>query len=181
VQPKLRMESILADRCVGACCRGVRINRSEVVTLVAKGKYQKWLTKDGLTILEAWARDGLTDEQIAHNMGITKSTLYAWKAKYPEFSDALKKGKEVVDIEVENALLKRAIGFEYTETRIEETEREKKIITTKKFMPPETAAAFIWLKNRKPKQWRDKQPENQNVIDTEDDPITASLKEHLNK
>jgi hypothetical protein len=150
-----------------------------VVIYVAKGKYQEWLTKDGLTRLQAWARDGLTDEQIAHNMGISVATLYRWKDKHSEICDALKKGKEVVDIEVENALFKRATGFEYTETRIEESGKEKKVITMKKYMPPETAAAFIWLKNRKPQQWRDKQPENQNVVDTEDDPITASLKEHL--
>lgn len=73
---------------------------------MAKGKYQKWLTKDGLTLLEAWARDGLTDEQIAHNIGVSTVTLYDWKNKYPNISNSLKRGKEVVDIEVENALLK---------------------------------------------------------------------------
>lgn len=82
---------------------------------MAKGKYEYWLTEDGLTLLEGWARDGLTDEQIAHNTGITATTLYAWKNKYPEISESLKKGKEVIDRQVENALLKRALGFEYEE------------------------------------------------------------------
>lgn len=70
---------------------------------MAKGKYQEWLTPDGITRLEAWARDGLTDEQLAAKIGITAATLYDWKNKYPEISEAPKRGKEVVDIEVENA------------------------------------------------------------------------------
>ena len=69
-------------------------------------KIDEWLEQDKLILLEGWARDGLTYEQIAHNMGIRRETLYDYKNKYPNISNALKKGKEVVDIEVENALLK---------------------------------------------------------------------------
>ena len=72
---------------------------------MAKSKANEWLEQDKLTLLEGWARDGLTDEQIAHNMGIVTSTFYEWKKKYPKFSEVLKKNKEVVDLEVENALL----------------------------------------------------------------------------
>ena len=82
---------------------------------VAKGKYQYWLTEEGLLLLQGWARDGLTDEAIAKKMKISSSTLYEYKKKYSEISEALKKGKEVVDIQVENALLKRALGFTYKE------------------------------------------------------------------
>lgn len=82
---------------------------------MAKGKYQEWLEPDGLLKLEAWARDGLTDEDLAKKLGIVSSTLYEWKKKYSEISEALKRGKEVTDIEVENALLKRALGYTYTE------------------------------------------------------------------
>lgn len=82
---------------------------------MAKGKYQEWLTPDGLIRLEGWARDGLTDEQIANNIGIAAGTLYAWKNAYPEISEALKRGKDVIDREVENALFRRAVGFEYEE------------------------------------------------------------------
>ena len=64
---------------------------------MAKGKYADWLGADGLLLVEAWARDGLTEEQIAHNMGITRETLRVWKNKFPAISSALKKGKEVVD------------------------------------------------------------------------------------
>ena len=78
-----------------------------------KGKYRDWITEEGLLLIEGWARDGLTDEQIAHNIGIRRETLCVWKNKYPNISNALKKGKEVVDRQVENALLKRALGYEY--------------------------------------------------------------------
>lgn len=84
---------------------------------MAKGKYEYWLTPEGLVLLEGWARDGLTDEQIAHNMGINKATLYRWKEKYCDICNALKIGKAVVDRQVENALLKRALGYSYTEIK----------------------------------------------------------------
>ncbi|MGI6080831.1 MAG: helix-turn-helix domain-containing protein [Candidatus Avilachnospira sp.] len=84
---------------------------------MAKGKYEYWLSPEGLLKLEGWARDGLTDEQIAAKAGIRASTLYDWKNKHSEISEALKRGKEVVDIMVENALLKRALGYSYTEDK----------------------------------------------------------------
>lgn len=99
---------------------------------MAKGKYQEWLTPEGLLKLEGWARDGLTDEQIAENIGITAATLYEWKKRFSDISEALKKGKEVVDFEVENALFKNAINGD-------------------------TTAQIFWLKNRRPDKWRDKQ------------------------
>ena len=78
---------------------------------MAKGKYQEWLETEKLILVEGWARDGLTDVQIAEKIGISKQTFYDWKKKYIDFSDSLKRGKEVVDREVENALLKRALGY----------------------------------------------------------------------
>ena len=98
---------------------------------MANGKYQKWLEPDGLLLLESWARDGLTDEQIAHNMGICRDTLIQWKKRFPDISDTLKKGKDVVDVEVENALLNLAKQGNIT-------------------------AIIFWLKNRKPDKWKDK-------------------------
>lgn len=124
---------------------------------MAKGKFEYWLTPEGLLKLEAWARDGLIDEQIAENAGITPSTLYEWKKKYPDISEALKKGKEVVDIQVENALLKRALGYSYKETKIEETADGDKVTVTVKEVVPDTTAQIFWLKNRRPDKWRDKQ------------------------
>ena len=130
---------------------------------MAKGKYQEWLTEEGLLQLEAWARDGLTDEQIAANIGISRSTLNEWKKKYSDISDTLKRGKEVVDIQVENALLKRALGYTYTETTREkqfnpETGQYELVVTktVEKEVQSDTTAQIFWLKNRRPEQWRDK-------------------------
>lgn len=125
---------------------------------MAKGKYQRWLTKDGLIKIQGWARDGLVDEQIAKNMGIATATLYDWKNKYPDITEALKKGKDVVDREVENALLKRAIGYKYTEKTFELTNGSMMLTkTVTKEVAPDTTAQIFWLKNRKPAEWRDKQ------------------------
>ena len=98
---------------------------------MANGKYQRWLEPDGLLLLEGWARDGLTDVQLAQNCGCSVRTLYEWKALYPQISQALKKGKAVVDYQVENALLKSALDGN-------------------------TTAQIFWLKNRRPEQWREK-------------------------
>ena len=124
---------------------------------MANGKYQQWLEPEGLILLEGWARDGLTDEQIAGNIGINTSTLYDWKNKFPKISESLKKGKEVVDIQVENALLKRALGYDFQETRVEKSDKDgTKIIQTLKHIPADTTAQIFWLKNRRPDKWRDK-------------------------
>lgn len=135
---------------------------------MAKGKYQEWLTEEGLLQLESWARDGLTDEQIASNMGIGYSTLQTWKSKYQDIQDTLKRGKEVVDIQVENALLKRALGYSYDEVTRERVldydQSTGQVVgshmeitkTVKKEVQGDTTAQIFWLKNRRPKQWRDK-------------------------
>lgn len=151
---------------------------------MAKGKYQEWLTPDGITRLEAWARDGLTDEQLAAKIGITAATLYDWKNKYPEISEALKRGKEVVDIEVENALLKRALGYDYTEERVEVSKEngKKSVKTTQtvKHVPPDVTAQIFWLKNRRPDRWRDKQQlEHSGSVDV--NPYAGLTTEELRK
>ena len=115
---------------------------------MAKGKYEYWLTNEGLILLEGWARDGLTDEQIAHNMGITSKTLYEWKNKYSNICEALKKGKEIVDFEVENALFQSAVSGN-------------------------TTAQIFWLKNRRPDKWRDKR---ELEASASDDNINAFIK-----
>lgn len=128
---------------------------------MAKGKYEKWLTEDGLTLLQGWARNGLTDEQIAHNCGVGLTTLKRWKDEQQSIRAALKDGKEIIDLLVENALLKRALGYTYEEKTYENglTKDGKmgmalsKIV--RKEVQPDTTAQIFWLKNRKRVDWRD--------------------------
>lgn len=129
---------------------------------MAKSKYDSHV-KDKLVLVTSWARNGLTDIQIAHNLGISEDTFYTYKNKYTEFSEALKKGKEVIDFEVENALLKRALGYTFEKVTKESVFNKKtgkyELIVTKtvtKEIQPDTTAQIFWLKNRKPKEWRDK-------------------------
>lgn len=127
---------------------------------MAKGKYEFWLREENLEILGGWARSGLSDEQIACNMGIRRSTLADWKKKYPDISDTLKKGKDFADTQVENALFKRALGYSYTETKeVEKDGIVTQTVKTKKKVLPDVGAAVFWLKNRRPDIWRDKPKE----------------------
>lgn len=124
---------------------------------MAKGKFTEWLTPDGLLLIECWAREGLTDEQISKNIGVAYSTLREWVAKFPAISAALKKGKAPVDFEVENALLKRALGYEWEEVTTEVYgDGRKHVRKVTRNVPPDVGAIAFWLKNRKPKKWRDR-------------------------
>lgn len=100
-----------------------------------------WINEDKLILLQGWARDGLTNEQIASNIGINPKTLYDWKKKESKIRNVLKDAREVVDYQVENALLKNALNGNVT-------------------------AQIFWLKNRKKNEWREKIeiPTNPNEI-----------------
>ncbi|KXB46616.1 hypothetical protein HMPREF3188_00691 [Tissierellia bacterium KA00581] len=125
---------------------------------MAKGKYQQWLEPDGLLLIEGWARDGLTEKQICKNMDISNSTLSEWKLKYPVISEALKRKKEIVDKEVENALLKSAMGFFYEEeviVKVKDKEGNEHVTLkkVKRYEKPNSTAQIFWLKNRQKQSW----------------------------
>lgn len=125
-------------------------------------KVSDWITEDGLKRINSWARDGLTNVQICHNIGIAEGTLYRWQTEYPEIKKAIKDGKRPVDFEVENQLLRNAMGFEYEETRSYMEEQpdgsyKRKVDTHSRYNPPNVTAQIFWLKNRKPAQWSDRQ------------------------
>lgn len=131
------------------------------------GKYKYWLKDENLAKVTKWAKEGLFDCQIADKMGISKQTFYDWIKKYPEFFDAIKKGKEIADKEIVNALYKRALGYSYKEVKEEyavnadgadnEGKPAKEITVIYKSEPPNTAALIYWLNNRRPDEWSNKQ------------------------
>lgn len=118
---------------------------------MAVGKYGTHV-KPKLLLIEAWCRDGLTDLDMCKNLDISEDSFYKYKKEHSEFSEALKKGKEVIDVMVENALLKAALGYEYEETKDTENGSER----TTKYAHPNTTALIFWLKNRKKEAWRDR-------------------------
>ena len=120
---------------------------------MARVNVNDWLTEESLLLIEGWARDGLTNEQIAQNIGCHRDTLNTWSKKHSVISDALKKGKEVVDIQVENALLKRALGFHYIE---EMATPAGEVVALTKYEKPDVTAGIYWLRNRKRDTWNNK-------------------------
>ena len=105
---------------------------------------------------------GATDARLAENFEVTEQTLNNWKTEHPEFFESIKEGREVADAKVADALYNRAIGYSHPDVDIRTVSvgiGVSKIVTTDiiKHYPPDTGAAMAWLKNRQPKQWRDKQ------------------------
>lgn len=141
-----------------------------------RGKYDEWLTEDGLLKLRSWRRDGLTKEQVAKNVGCSLSTLKEWEKKYTAIQDALTRGREEADMVVENSLFKLANGYT---VRLAKTYKLKKVefneVTGRKIreeeylaegyeemhVPANEKAQEFWLKNRKPEVWRDKPAETE--------------------
>lgn len=107
-------------------------------------------------LVKLLASKGLIDTEISKELEISEATLNNWKNEHPLFLESIKKGKEEIDDIVENALFKRAIGYEHSEDDIKVCDKKIVITPTIKHYPPDTAAAFIWLKNRRPDKWRDK-------------------------
>ena len=113
---------------------------------VGLDRAEKWLQEEGLTLLEGWARDGATREAIAQQMGVSASTFYRWIKRYPQLAQALRKGREVVDYQVEQALLDRALGGDLR-------------------------AQMYWLNNRRGDKWQEHPKEK--TEQTEEEGVTV--------
>ena len=115
--------------------------------------------KEKLPLIGKWARDGLSEEQICKNLGICRNTLNDYKNKYPDVLNILKKNREVLITEIENALIKKALGFQYeeVETYIQETAgiKTQRVKKVSKYSPPDVGACCFVLKNRDKEHWND--------------------------
>lgn len=118
-----------------------------------------WLSEERLLLLNGWSRDGYTFKDIAQRIGITGGKLRQWRDDYPEIREALAKGREIVDYQVENSLLKAALGYRTKEVTIITVLRNGKLVeTTKqsvtKDVAPNVNACQTWLYNRLPNKWK---------------------------
>lgn len=120
---------------------------------------EEWEKPKNLKQVTEWARAGLTNIQIAHNIGIVEQTLYKWKHKSPAFTQALEEGKAVINQHVVNKSLELIQGFEYDEVT-EVRDAQGNLVetkTVKKRALPDRTMMIFWLKNRLPKDFRDTQ------------------------
>lgn len=144
-----------------------------------KSKAEEWMKEDQLMLLECWMRDGYTFQDVANRIGISSHCLGEWREKYPEIDEALKKGKEITDYKVENALLKAALGYKTKETEItiETAGLNKSVVntirkTTEKEVAPNVLACQVWLYNRLPDKWKRNRDK---LIELEDEDSTIQV------
>lgn len=152
---------------------------------MAKGKYHEWITPDGLLLIKGWARDGLTDKEIADNIGVHVSTFCEWINKYPEFSEAIKKGRRPVLVEVEDTFFEKKLKGHFVDEEITEktvhrdesgnitgSTEHKRI--SKRYIAPDTTAMIFFMKCRMPDKYNDRLNQGKSDIDVED--LTALAK-----
>lgn len=133
-----------------------------------------WLTDDGLLLLESWARDGYTMMDISNKIGVDNDVFLRWKDRYPEIRQAVSKGKELVDYQVENALLKSALGYKTKEVKVTTTMRYGKVVetikeVTDKEVAPNVSAIQMWLYNRQKEKWKNMNAAKNVFDDLEED------------
>lgn len=135
------------------------INMAKRIGRPTEVSVDDWLTDEGLLLLESWSRDGYILGDIANKIGIDYDRLLRWRDNYPEIAKAISKGKELVDYQVENALLKSALGYKTKEVKVTTTMRYGKVVetikeVTDKEIPPSVPAISMWLYNRSKDKWK---------------------------
>lgn len=142
-------------------------------------KIEEWLTDDGLKKIEKWARDGLSKPQIAENMGIALRTLYNWEKAHLPICKALDAGRKKANEHVENALFKRANGYDWIEKTEQETKDGTFTKTVLKHVPPDVRAIEYWLKTKAPSIWGKKEKLELEKLKAEIERLQAGLNPEL--
>lgn len=132
---------------------------------MAKGKYSRWITEDGRRLIKGWARDGLTDEEIAKKMDISASTFYEWQKKYSEISEAIKRGREPTNVILEDTAFERATQWRKVKEVTKEPRMDRKtgkielvvVKEVEKKIPPDSTLLIFLMKNRMKEKYGDRQ------------------------
>lgn len=111
---------------------------------------------------------GYSDSELALFFEVTEETIRVWKLRHAEFSGAVKEGKDLADARVARRLYERAIGYEHEDVYPSSYQGEVTLTPIRKYYPPDTAAATLWLKNRQPARWRDKQEHEVRITSLEE-------------
>ena len=115
-----------------------------------------WLSPDGLTLLAGWRRQGIPLTTIATDyIGISKTAFWGWYRESEDLRKAVATSLDIANASVENALYRRAIGYDYEEEEWGLVEGDlRRIRVFRKHVPPDTKAIMQWLFNRLPNRWR---------------------------
>jgi len=123
-----------------------------------RGRPSKYNPETHLIIVQALAKRGLTIVQLAETLDVSPSTVNKWMVDNPDFSEAIKEARDISDESVEASLFQRATGYSVKATKIFMT-KDGEVVHAPfiEHYPPDPTSMIFWLKNRKPKDWRDKQ------------------------
>lgn len=133
-------------------------------------KYGKWRTAQGLQELTAMAEAGMSDREMAKNMGVSQATFRGWMKRWEDMGRAVETGRAGAEKKVEHALLKRALGYTYMEItyeRAEDKDGNSDMVVKRqveKQVVPDLSAIMIWLKNNNPEKWDEKQEPEQDIV-----------------
>ena len=132
---------------------------------MASGKWQQWTEPENIERIVNWAANGLTNEEMARSMGVHRATLQRWIVDHSDICDAIKRGRLLACEAIENALFRKATGMVLEDT-VEEYKGELRDgrpsngtvtkRTVRRQVPPDTAAAIFYLKNRMPERYSDR-------------------------
>lgn len=100
---------------------------------------------------------GATDKELADFFQVTEQTVNNWKRAQPEFFESITRGKMMADAQVAESLFKRALGYSHQAEKIMVVAGTVAREEYTEHYPPDTPAASLWLRNRQPEKWRDRQ------------------------